>query len=119
MLAYRSPIGFTVAGSPVEHLTHRRKSDRSITAYSFAELYDGYIMHGTPLKETMGVTCIDDWIDTPAEFRHFWRNLPNREASERFSRVPLSEFRRDFCAPRSDHGLLFRNRFRDLPDLNS
>lgn len=119
MLAYRSPVGFDVGGSPVEGLSHRHRSERTITAHTFGELYDGYIMHATPLKEAMGVTCITDWIETADELRHFWRNLPNREASERFSRVPLAEFRRDFCAPRPDHGLLFRNRFRRLPDPES
>jgi hypothetical protein len=65
----------------------------------------------------VGATCVSDWILTEDELRHFWRNLPNKAASERFSRVPLAEFRRDFCMPRPDHGLLFRNRFRRLPDL--
>lgn len=117
MLAYRSPVGFDVGGSPVESLSHQHRSERTITAHTFGELYDGYIIHSTPLKEVMGVTCIADWIETAAEFRHFWRNLPNREASVRFSNIPLVDFRRDFCAPRPDHGLLFRNRFRKLPDL--
>jgi hypothetical protein len=117
MLAHRAPVGFDVAGSPVERLTHQRRSERSITAYEFGELYDGYIMHARPLKEAVGATCVSDWILTEDELRHFWRNLPNKAASERFSGVPLAEFRRDFCMPRPDHGLLFRNRFRRLPDL--
>lgn len=117
MLAYRAPVGFDVVESPFAGLTHQRRTERSITAYEFGQLYDGYIMHAAPLKQTVGVTCISDWIETPEELRHFWRNLPNKEASERFSRVPLAEFRRDFCAPNADHGLLFRNRFRKLPDL--
>jgi hypothetical protein len=117
MMAYRAPVGFDIVASPVEHLRHRRRSERAITAYEFGQLYDGYIMHGTPLKETVGVTCISDWIETEEELRHFWRNLPNKAASEHFSRLPLAEFRRDFCQPGSDHGLLFRNRFRNLPDL--
>jgi len=75
-------------------------------------------MHGTPLKQTMGVSCISDWIETEAEFRQFWRNLSNIEASKRFAREPFFQFRRDFCTPRADYGLLFRNRFRKLPDLN-
>lgn len=118
MRSYRAPIGFDVVGSPFEHLAHQRKSERSMTSYRFGKLYDGYIMHGTLLKQMIGVTCISDWIETEAEFRHFWRNLSNKEASERFARVPFSQFRRDFCMPRADHGLLFRNRFRKLPDLN-
>jgi hypothetical protein len=117
MLDYGAPVGFDVAGSPFETLEHRNRSERSITAYRFGALYDGYIMHRTPLKETIGVTCIPDWIETEAEFRHFWRNLPNREAAERFSRIAIEDFLRDFCAPSADHGLLFRNRFRKLPDL--
>lgn len=118
MLGYKAPVGFDIAGSPFASLTHKRKSERSITALAFGQIYDGYIMHGTPLKETIGVTCIPDWIETEEEFRHFWRNLPNKEASERFSRIPLAEFRQDFCSPRADHGLLFRNRFRNLPQVN-
>jgi hypothetical protein len=118
MLAYRAPIGFDVAGSPFAALQHERRSERSITALAFGQLFDGYIMHATPLKQTVGVTCISDWIETEEELRHFWRNLPNREASERFSQVPLEQFRRDNCMPRADHGLLFRNRFRKLPDLD-
>jgi len=118
MLGYKAPVGFDIAGSPFASLTHKRKSERSITALEFGQIYDGYIMHGTPLKETIGVTCIPDWIETAEEFRHFWRNLPNKEASERFSRIPLAEFRQDFCSPRVDHGLLFRNRFRNLPEVN-
>lgn len=118
MLAYRAPIGFDVAGTPFASLTHQRRSERSITALEFGQLYDGYIMHATPLKQTVGVTCIPDWIETEEELRHFWRNLPNREASERFASVPLAQFRRDHCMPRPDHGLLFRNRFRTLADLD-
>lgn len=117
MRLHRAPVGFDVVGSPVEHLTHEQRSERSITAHKFAELYDGYVMHARPLKEAVGATCVSDWILTEDELRHFWRNLPNKAASERFSRVSLAEFRRDFCIPRSDHGLLFRNRFRNLPDL--
>jgi hypothetical protein len=97
MLAHRAPVGFDIARSPVERLTHQRRSERSITAYEFGELYDGYVMHARPLKEAVGTTCVSDWILTEDELRHFWRNLPNKAASERFSRVPLAEFRRDFC----------------------
>lgn len=117
MLSRRAPVGFDIVGSPFARLTHASQSERSITAYSFGELYDGYIMHERPLKEAIGVTCIADWIETEEEFRHFWRNLPNKETSESFSRVPLEEFRLDHCAPRPDHGILFRKRFRNLPDL--
>jgi hypothetical protein len=117
MFAHRAPVGFDIVRSPVEHLVHERRSEHSITAYEFGALYDGYIMHARPLKEAVGATCIADWILTEDELRYFWRNLPSKAASERFSRVPLAEFRRDFCIPRPDHGLLFRNRFRRLPDL--
>jgi hypothetical protein len=96
---------------------HARRSARSITSYEFGELYDGYIMHATPLRETVGVTCIPDWIVTEEQFHHFWRSMPNGRASERFSAMPLSEFRRDFCAPSADHRLLFRQRFRTLLPL--
>jgi hypothetical protein len=117
MLAYGAPVGFDVTTPPFSTLAHQRRSDKSITAYELGELYDGYIMHGRPLKETVGVTCIAEWIETEAQFRHFWRNMPNREASQRFAQMELAEFRRDFCSPRAEHGLLFRNRFRRLPQL--
>ena len=118
MALRRAAVAFDVGASPAAHLKHARQSERSITSYEFGELYDGYIMHATPLKETVGVTCVSDWIDTEDEYRHFWRNLSNREASEQFSQVPFDEFRRDFCIPRADYGLLFQRRFRKLPDLN-
>jgi hypothetical protein len=118
MLSYRAPVGFDTSGAPFDRLGHARRSERAITFYEFGQLYDGYIMHATPLRETVGVTCISDWIVTAEQFRHFWRSMPNRQASERFSAMPLNEFRRDFCAPSADHGLLFRNRFRKLPSLS-
>jgi hypothetical protein len=119
MLSYRGPVGFDVSLSPFAGLVHARRSERSITAYEFGELYDGYIMHAVPLRETVGVTCIPDWIETDEQFRHFRRSMPNRAAADRFADMALGQFRSDFCAPSADHGLLFRRRFRTLPALRN
>lgn len=117
MLVHRSAVGFDVVNSPLASLTHAQRSPRSFTAYEFGELYDGYIIHEVPLRETVGATCVPDWLTSPDHFRHFWRHLQNKEASLRFSQIPFNEFREGFCAPRPDHGLLFSRRFRSLPPL--
>jgi hypothetical protein len=117
MLSFEKDIGFDVGGTPFADLRHRERAPRSITAYSFGELYDGYVIFSTPVKEYVGVTCIDDWVTDEQELRQFARKLTNKDASERFSKVSLTEFRSDHCAPRADHGVEFRRRFRNLPDL--
>jgi hypothetical protein len=116
MLELDRDIGFDVIGTPFETLVHRERSPHSITSYRFGELYDGYVIFRQPIKQYVGVTCIDDWITDETQLRQFARNLANKEASERFSETPFPEFRRDFCAPRPDHGVEFRRRFRNLPD---
>jgi len=118
MRDHGSSIGFDVAGSPFGTLVHETRSPLAITQYTFGELYDGYIMWSTPLKETVGVTCIDDWIVSEEQFAHFWRHLSNEKASRAFSETPYEEFLADRCAPRADHGPEFARRFRGLPDLD-
>jgi hypothetical protein len=119
MLGYGRDIGFDVVGTPFADLRHQNPSPRSITSFSFGELYDGYVIHAEPLKETVGVTCIRDWIVNEEQYRDFWRNLTNKEASIYFSEIPFEQFQQDHCAPRADHGVEFRRRFRTLPDLTS
>jgi len=119
MLDYGRDIGFDVVGTPFADLRHRNPSPTSITAFSFGELYDGYVIHAEPLKETVGVTCIQDWIVSEEQYRDFWRNLANKDASIEFSEIPFEQFLQDHCAPRADHGVEFRRRFRNLPDLTS
>jgi hypothetical protein len=118
MKTFQKDIGFDILGSPFESLSHKNRADLSITQYAFGELYDGYIIFKTPIKEYMGVTCIPEWITDEKEFRHFWRNLANKEASEKFSLMPFEEFKKDFCSPNADHGVNFRNRFRRLPEID-
>lgn len=117
MAAYGEDIGFNVVGTPFASLVHRERSPHSITAYTFGELYDGYVMFHTPIKRYEGVTCIDDWVTDESELRQLARNLPNPRASAEFAELSLEEFRRDHCAPRPDHGAEFKRRFRELPDL--
>jgi len=118
MSRHRTSIGFDVVGTPFEELRHRESAPHSITAFPFGELFDGYVIFAAPIKEYVGVSCIEDWIADEAEFRYYWRHLSNKEASERFSEIPFEEFVRDFCAPRSGQGEQFHRRFRRLPDLN-
>ena len=117
MISFQRDIGFDVVGTPFAALGHRDRAPFTITEFEFGELFDGYIMHRTPIKEYKGVTCIEDWIRNEEEFTHFWRNLSSKSASERFSKVPFAEFKQDRCSPRPDHGVEFRKRFRKLPDL--
>lgn len=118
MASYGRPIGFDVVDSPFAALLHEKRSPRAITAYSFGELYDGYIMWNSPLKNTVGVTCIADWIVSEEQYVHFWRHLSNPEASRRFAELPFKEYLADRCAPRPDHGPEFARRFSRLPDLD-
>jgi len=116
MARFQKDIGFDVVGTPFEQMTHEIRSPRAITAYTFGQLYDGYIMHKTPIKEYVGVTCIADWIVTEAQFRHYYRHVTNAKASRMFSEMSFDEFKKDFCAPRADFGPEFKRRFRKLPD---
>ncbi len=117
MREFGRDLGFDVVGSPFENLEHAIKSPRAITKYRFGELYDGYIIHKTPLKKTMGVTCIRDWISSEEEYRYYWRHLSNKRAALVYSEMPFAEFKRDLCSANSDHGVGFKRRFRGLPDL--
>lgn len=117
MKSYRKDIGFDVTGTPFAGLTHKDRSEYSITAYAFGDLYDGYIMFKTPIKECVGMTCIPDWITTEADFEYYWRNIPNKEASVEFSKIPFEEFRKTFCTGNPDYGEGFKRRFRRLPDV--
>lgn len=117
MPVFGQDIGFDVVGSPFENLVYRDRSEHAITTYSFGELYDGYVMFRTPIKEYVGVTCIEDWVDDEQELRRFARGLSNKKAAEAFSEVSLEEFRADHCAPRPDHGVEFSRRFSALPDM--
>jgi reactive intermediate/imine deaminase len=117
MLSFGKDIGFDVVGTPFGSLVHRDRSKHAITAYSFGEVYDGYVMYRTPIKEYVGVTCIDDWITDEQEFRHYTRHVTNKKAGEAFAKLSLEEFRAEHCAPRPDHGVEFSRRFRKLPDV--
>jgi hypothetical protein len=117
MLRFGEDIGFDVVGTPFENLVHRDRSEHAITAYSFGELYDGYVMFRTPIKEYVGVTCIDDWVTDEDELREFARGLSNKKAADAFGEMSLEDFRADHCAPRPSHGVEFRRRFRELPDV--
>jgi hypothetical protein len=117
MMVFQRDIGFDVEETPFEALSHADRSPHSITNFTFGELYDGYIIFRTPIKQYAGVTCIEDWVTNEEELRHFWRNLSNKEASERFSQTSLEEFQQNHCAPRPDHGAEFHRRFLNLPDL--
>jgi hypothetical protein len=119
MPSYGEDIGFDVVGTPFENLVHGNRSERAITAYSFGELYDGYVMFKTPIKEYVGVTCIEDWVTDDEELRKFSRGLSNKDAADEFSKMKLEEFRADHCAPRPGVGVEFGHRFRALPDLQS
>jgi hypothetical protein len=63
------------------------------------------------------MTCVADWIETPQDFEHYWRNLTNKEASQEFSKIPFEEFRATFCSDNPDYGDGFARRFRRLPDI--
>lgn len=117
MLDYGRDIGFDVTGTPFESLEHSNKSTYAITQYRFGDLYDGYIIHRTPLRESLGVTCVSDWIASEDAFRHYWRHLGNKKAALSHAQTPFAEFKRDFCAPSPDHGVEFKRRFRNLPEL--
>ena len=118
MLAFGRDIGFDVTGSPFEDIVHEQQSKHSITAYAFGELYDGYVIFETAIKEYVGATCIDDWVTDREELLQFAHGLGNKEASEKFSAMTVEQFRADQCAPRPDHGVEFQRRFRNLPDLD-
>ncbi len=117
MRSYGKDIGFDVIGTPFAALSHKNRSEYSITAYTFGDLYDGYIIFKTPIKEYVGMTCIPEWISTQADFEQYWRNLPNKEASVEFSKIPFQEFRKTFCSGNPDYGKGFSRRFRRLPDI--
>ena len=117
MLSFGKDIGFDVVGTPFASLDHRDRSQHAITAYSFGELYDGYVMFRTPIKEYVGVTCVDDWVDDERKLRRFALGLTNKSAAEEYTQMSFEEFLAEHCAPRPDHGVEFRRRFRTLPDL--
>ncbi len=117
MLDFGRAIGFDVAGTPFERLTHRTRSKRSITDHPFGKLYDGYVIYPTPIKEYVGVTCIDDWIADEEELDRFARGLTNKKAAETYAAMSVDEFNLDHCAPRPDHGVEFKRRFSALPTI--
>ncbi len=117
MRKFQRDIGFDVVGTPFEDLTHPTRSPFSITAYNFGELYDGYIIFRTPIKEYTGMTCIPDWLENEKEFEHYWRNISNKEASIEFSKIPFNEFKKTFCSDNPVYGNSFARRFRRLPDI--
>lgn len=92
------------------------RRSRSV-CHRFGDLYDGYIIHRTPLRESLGVTCVSDWIASEEAFRNYWRNLGNKKAALSHAQKPFAEFKREFCAPNPDHGVEFKRRFRKLPEL--
>lgn len=114
MAAYRQDIGFDLPGSPFEGLRDRHPAPYSQTAHAFGELFDGYIIHRTPILAYGGVTCIPDWIPDEAEYRWYGRHLPSLEASRALDSLPFSEYRAHACDPSADHGEGFARRFKAL-----
>ncbi len=114
MAEFQKDVGFDVVGTPFENLSHENPSEHSITAYDFGELFDGYTIHRTPLREYVGVTCIEDWIIDEDQFHHFLRHIPNPQAAEYYSDMSLEDFRAGRCTPGPDHGVEFKRRFRRL-----
>lgn len=117
MKKFQKDIGFDVVNTPFENLSHQKRSPYSITAYSLGELFDGYIIFQTPIKQYVGISCIPDWLETESEFEHYWKNLSNKEASEEFSKIPFDEFKKTFCSGNPSYGEGFARRFRRLPDI--
>jgi uncharacterized iron-regulated protein len=117
MKRFQQDIGFDVVGTPFESLSHQTRSPYSITAYSFGELFDGYIIFRTPIKQYRGISCIPDWLKTEQDFEHYWKNLSNKEASVEFSKIPFDEFKKTFCSGNPSYGEGFARRFRRLPDI--
>jgi hypothetical protein len=117
MKKFQKDIGFDVVGTPFESLTHQSRSPFSITAYNFGDLYDGYIMFRTPIKEYRGISCIPDWLENEKEFEHYWRNISNKEASVEFSKIPFDDFKKTFCSDNPVYGNSFARRFKNLPDI--
>ncbi len=118
MKKFSKDIGFDIVDTPFSDLIHEKRSQFSITAYSFGEIFDGYIMFKTPIKEFVGITCIQDWFETEADFEHYWKNLSNKEASMEFSKIPFKEFMKSFCSGNPNYGEGFSSRFRRLPDID-
>jgi len=117
MKCFQKDIGFDVIGTPFESLVHQTRSSYSITAYTFGELYDGYIIFRTPIKQYGGISCIPDWLKTEKDFEHYWKNLANKEASLEFSKIPFEEFKKTFCSDNPAYGDSFARRFQSLPDI--
>lgn len=117
MKSFQKDIGFDVVGTPFENLVHKSMSPFSITAYSFGQLYDGYVIFRTPIKEYRGISCIPDWLKSEKDFRQYWRNVPNKEASLEFSKIPFEQFKKTFCSDNPVYGDSFARRFQKLADI--
>lgn len=114
MPLYRQDLGFDVVGSPFANLRDRNPSPHSQTAYAFGELFDGYIIHKTPIREYQGITRIPDWINDEAQYSWFWRHIPKKSAGQEYSKIPFSEYRKETCATSNDYGDGFKRRFQKL-----
>jgi len=114
MQTYGQDLGFDVIRTPFARLRDRNSPPHSLLAHSFGELFDGYIIHKTPMREYQGVTCIPDWINDEEQYRWFWRHLPNKAAGQGYSEIPFAEYQKEACAPSTDHGDGFKRRFQKL-----
>ena len=114
MQKYNHDIGFDVVGTPFAPLRDQKNSPHSQLAYSFGELFDGYIIHKVPISQYVGVTCIPDWISDETQYRWFWRHLPKKAAGQEYSKIPFSEYQKKPCPPSSDCGDGFKRRFQKL-----
>ena len=119
MKQFQKDIGFDVVNTPFGKITYDKPVPKTVTAYSFGQMYDGYIMFKTPIKEYVGVTCIkDDWVNNEEEYKTFWHNIPNKVAAERYRTMPFEKFKQQWChEPSYDYGAGFSQRFDGLPNL--
>ena len=118
MKRFKRDIGFDVVGTPFADLADDTPLLQTIRSYKLGELYDGYIIFKEPLKETMGVTCIKDWVATPDEYRFFWRHIAKEKSAHYYGDLSFEEYLKQHCAPNDgDYGDGFKRRFAHLPDL--
>ena len=118
MKKFRKDIGFDVAGSPFEDMVDGNPKAHSITNFKFGQLFDGYVIFKTPIKEFVGVTCIKDWVTTPEEYRYFWRHVENKEAALWYSSISFDDYLKMRCRPgNADYGAGFKRRFESMADI--
>jgi hypothetical protein len=117
MKKFQKDIGFDVVGTPFGGLADAQPRPQSITGFKFGQLYDGYVIFKTPIKQYIGGMCIKDWV-TPKDYRYFWRHIPNKEASLSYSKLSYADYKKTSCLPDdADFGTAFQRRFDNLPDI--